>query len=365
MGTGPQSRTASRWPPDGVPSPRFTGPRPLTKKIGTPPDEDGDEPPGALTMAQYQPVFYRDEPGAAAAWQEALAYLMRSLLLKWFESSWYVALQTVRRMRRHAATRIRYLEVEGGGQPFPEDEEALNEIEAAAAELAEEPDDWAEPEMFRPDVLTDLQRNVDVLDELVEQIAALDGQPDPKLEALREVMATTDSQKVVVFTSFRDTAQYLRRAFEQDPELIAGREWAAVVGADASETDRAMAIDCLCPDFAVVPGAAASEHGEIDVLLSTDVLSEGQNLQQAQAVLSYDMPWNPQRVVQRNGRVIRLRSPHEAPLHVAASRRRTGRAPRPRGAPAGQNPGRQRLDGHGEACPCHGDERRAHLRGYA
>ena len=47
------------------------------------------------------------------------------------------------------------------------------------------------------------------------------------------------------------------------------------------------------------------------MLLSTDVLSEGQNLQQAQAVISYDMPWNPQRVVQRNGRVIRLRSPHD------------------------------------------------------
>jgi hypothetical protein len=51
--------------------------------------------------------------------------------------------------------------------------------------------------------------------------------------------------------------------------------------------------------------------GEVDLLLSTDVLSEGQNLQQAQAVISYDMPWNPQRVVQRNGRVIRLLSPHE------------------------------------------------------
>src|ERR687897_423412 len=51
--------------------------------------------------------------------------------------------------------------------------------------------------------------------------------------------------------------------------------------------------------------------GEVDLLLSTDVLSEGQNLQQAQAVISYDMPWNPQRVVQRNGRVIRLRSPHD------------------------------------------------------
>jgi len=51
--------------------------------------------------------------------------------------------------------------------------------------------------------------------------------------------------------------------------------------------------------------------GEVDLLLSTDVLSEGQNLQQAQAVVSYDMPWNLQRVVQRNGRVIRLLSPHD------------------------------------------------------
>ena len=276
-----------------------------------PPGPDKKVPPGALTMAQYQPAFYRDEPGADAARQEALAHLMRSLLLKRFESCWYAALQTVRRMRRKAAARIRYLEVADGGEPLTGDEEDLDEIEAAAVELTEEPGDWAEPERFRPDLLTDLQRDVGVLDELVDHIAALEGQPDPKLEALREVMATTASQKVVVFTSFRDTAEYLRRAFEQDPDLIDGREWAAVVGADTSETERATAIDRLCPDFAVIPGAAASEHGEIDVLLSTDVLSEGQNLQQAQAVLSYDMPWNPQRVVQRNGRVIRLRSPHE------------------------------------------------------
>jgi superfamily II DNA/RNA helicase len=51
--------------------------------------------------------------------------------------------------------------------------------------------------------------------------------------------------------------------------------------------------------------------GEVDLLVSTDVVSEGQNLQQADAVISYDMPWNPQRVVQRNGRVIRLLSPHD------------------------------------------------------
>jgi hypothetical protein len=66
----------------------------------------------------------------------------------------------------------------------------------------------------------------------------------------------------------------------------------------------------FAPNTVVEPGYDPP-GGEVDLLLSTDVLSEGQNLQQAQAVISYDMPWNPQRVVQRNGRVIRLLSPHE------------------------------------------------------
>ncbi|HJW76826.1 MAG TPA: helicase-related protein, partial [Thermoleophilia bacterium] len=58
-------------------------------------------------------------------------------------------------------------------------------------------------------------------------------------------------------------------------------------------------------------------EGEVDLLLATDIVSEGQNLQDAQAVISYDMPWNPQRVVQRNGRVIRLKSAHgEVYLHT-------------------------------------------------
>ena len=103
---------------------------------------------------------------------------MRSLLLKRFESCWYAALQTVRRMRRKAAGRIRYLEAAGGGEPLPDDEENLGEIDAAAADLMEEPGDWADSEGFRPDLLVDLQRDVDTLDELMEQIAALEGQPD-------------------------------------------------------------------------------------------------------------------------------------------------------------------------------------------
>jgi superfamily II DNA/RNA helicase len=48
---------------------------------------------------------------------------------------------------------------------------------------------------------------------------------------------------------------------------------------------------------------------EKDLLIATDVLAEGQNLQQARYIINYDMPWNPMRLVQRNGRIDRLGSP--------------------------------------------------------
>ena len=279
-----------------------------------PADEDGNLPPGALTMAQYRPASYRIEPGAEAARQEALAALMQSLLLKRFESSWYAALQTVRRMRHHALAHIAYLEAVDGAAPLASDAVEFDELDANVTDLLEDPGDWADPEGFQPGLLTDLRKDAEVLGELVEHLERLEGQPDPKLDELRNVMGATEARKIVVFTSFRDTAEYLREAFEDDLDLLGGREWAAVVGSGTGEAERERAIDRFCPDLAAVPGVAASAHGEIDVLLSTDVLSEGQNLQQAQAVFSYDMPWNPQRVVQRNGRVIRLRSPHETAL---------------------------------------------------
>ena len=83
-----------------------------------------------------------------------------------------------------------------------------------------------------------------------------------------------------------------------------------VVGADTDPDTRTNMLARFCPETVVRPGYVPPD-GEVDLLLSNDVLSEGQNLQQAGAVISYDMPWNPQRVVQRNGRVIRLKSPHD------------------------------------------------------
>ena len=283
--------------------------REIGRRIGPQP-EDQKRPEDALTMAQYRPGSYRYEPSPDVARQEALAGLMQSLLLKRFESSWYAALQTVRRMRQKARARIEYLR-QTTDADIEIDEEDLAEIEGLTDDLLHEPGDWADPDGFRPELLGDLQKDAEILDEIAKQIEQLEDGPDPKLEQLRQAMATTAAQKVAIFTSFQDTAEYLKQAIEADPSLLKGRTWAAVIGAGASEAERERAINRFCPELAEGVFDLEQYGGEIDVLLSTDVLSEGQNLQQAQAVLSYDMPWNPQRVVQRNGRVIRLRSHHD------------------------------------------------------
>jgi superfamily II DNA/RNA helicase len=83
-----------------------------------------------------------------------------------------------------------------------------------------------------------------------------------------------------------------------------------VIGTESTPDQRLGALARFAPRT-VVRDDYTPPDGEVDLLISTDVLSEGQNLQQAEAVISYDMPWNPQRVVQRNGRVLRLRSEHD------------------------------------------------------
>ena len=168
---------------------------------------------------------------------------------------------------------------------------------------------------FNSDFIPDLEHDRQLLAEMSQRLKALESLPDPKLQSLREVMAATTARKVAVFTAYADTADYLQRHIAADPSLVGRKAFTAVIGNRADPQERARQVERFCPQSESEdgpPGARASRgKDEVDVLLSTDVMSEGQNLQQAQAVVSFDMPWNPQRVVQRNGRVIRLKSPHD------------------------------------------------------
>ena len=124
-------------------------------------------------------------------------------------------------------------------------------------------------------------------------------------------MTATTSRKAAIFTGFQDTASYLQQNIERDASLVGNRKWSVVIGSQTSANERERELERFCPESVTGQQGYKPQGGEVDALISTDILSEGQNLQQAQAVLSFDMPWNPQRVVQRNGRIIRLRSPHD------------------------------------------------------
>ena len=272
---------------------------------------------GTLTMARYRPSAYRTDVPTEAAAETALAGLIQSQVLKRFESSWYSALQTVKKMRNANLLLTRTLR-EKGGMPAAEVVRAAVEDaddDPSFGGLAEEAlagsEGWVPAERFRDGFAADLKKDAERLGEMAELLEGLEGQTDPKIEALKELMADTPSRKVAVFTTFQDTAVYLKGLIENDPTLLGDRPWTVVIGSETDANARTIELERFCPESVNGQPGFRPPGGEVDVLLSTDVLSEGQNLQQAQAVLSFDMPWNPQRVVQRNGRVIRLRSPHD------------------------------------------------------
>ena len=273
----------------------------------------------SLTMARYRLSAYRLDKEGESASEDALAGLMQSQLLKRFESSWYAALQTVNRMRDGNEVMLRVITEQGTVPPPEVIRDLVGDSEGddtfLSADLIEEALAGSESgiaaDMFNDEFLADLQKDRDSLAAMSTRLESLKDSPDPKLDTFKDVMALTPSQKVAVFTAFRDTAVYLKERIESQPDVLGDREWTVVIGSETSADTRTKELERFCPESVTDEPGFRPDDGEVDVIISTDILSEGQNLQQAQAVLSFDMPWNPQRVVQRNGRIIRLRSPHD------------------------------------------------------
>jgi superfamily II DNA or RNA helicase len=130
---------------------------------------------------------------------------------------------------------------------------------------------------------------------------------DGKLDRLKELLDRRRHAKTVVFTEYVDTAEHLWQRLQRDFRLGMVTGTSAFLGANRSNR-----LDVI-RRFAPRSNAAADppSHEAVDVLIATDVLAEGLNLQDADAVVSYDLPWNPVRLIQRAGRVDRIGSSHD------------------------------------------------------
>lgn len=301
--------------PDGTPV-RFPEPRPETRRY----DLDAAHPGlfaqitsriAQLEMARYRPSKWLLDSNELPA-EGQLGALLQSQLLKRYESCWAACLATVERMIvAHDAFLLAW---ESGAVPSKDTLRDAARVEAGETGLA----GWLEEALsgdagalatsdFDPEYRDVVASDRDHLVAIRDLLASITPETDPKLALLHELLEQSPAQKIAIFATYGETIRYLD---EYLPSTPGGRERVTVIGGDTDPDERTRLLARFAPHTVVAPDYEPAD-GEVDLLLSTDVLSEGQNLQQAQAVVSYDMPWNPQRIVQRNGRVIRLLSPHE------------------------------------------------------
>jgi superfamily II DNA or RNA helicase len=152
--------------------------------------------------------------------------------------------------------------------------------------------------------------DVSILEKMLHEALAASGvvRVDDKLERLRHLLLETlCDEKVLVFTEFRETAAYLWR------NLVSVGGVGLVHGGDAYLGCARAGRNAVIERFARGRNSRRAYHHRerVRVLIATDVLSEGLNLQECAHVVSYDLPWNPVRLIQRIGRIDRLGSPHD------------------------------------------------------
>ena len=202
----------------------------------------------------------------------------------------------------------------------PDDEE----LEENTAEL----DNWQVGKKLRFDLadleleqwLTDLQNDKDALIGLLNNAQAVTPDRDAKLKELKDLIRqkinnpiNEVNKKVVIFTAFADTAQYLYNNIKGWSKNDLNLHCALVCGSYTQTTLGKNDYDSILVNFSPrsknrAKMTAVRTTDEIDILIATDCISEGQNLQDCDYLVNYDIHWNPVRIIQRFGRIDRLGS---------------------------------------------------------
>ena len=306
--------------------------------------------PQHLMLARYQSSRYRMDD-ALEATQVQNAGLLRSALLKRLESSPHALHRSLERLvEAHesflTALRAGYV-ITGAALSELTNTEA-EDFDAVLATFDAISRDDVEPlSMFHSDeLIEDVESDLVLLRELAILANSAKQGPDFKFNELvkllieiakdskrpdQSIASEGDRRKVIIFSSFADTIDELHERLvaelrtSTNPELHVYRDRLAqpIYGAtpNTNRTNKAGGVDqkqraALIAGFA--PRTAGNGSGEntlnmdkFDILLTTDVLAEGVNLQQAGQIINYDLPWNPMRIVQRHGRVDRIGSQHD------------------------------------------------------
>ncbi len=294
-------------------------------------DSDRDE---HIRFARYMPDNYRivsldsEESGRV----RAMIGLLRSGLLKRFESSGFAFGRTIEKMIRQHDLFLKALE-EGYVVTTAFLQEVSGDDESLFEELLEQESDEKtsvrefDVERLRSDVLKDRAR----LQKLADSAKSITMEKDTKLKALSDALckiarqaekeasdAIDESQKrkVLIFSYYADTVswiwEFLKLELGRNGDLEPYQDRLAAVSGSRQEYDKITkekAVSGFAPVSMQV--SAGKDTDRFDILVTTDILAEGVNLQQCRHIINYDVPWNPMRLVQRHGRIDRINSEHK------------------------------------------------------
>ena len=173
--------------------------------------------------------------------------------------------------------------------------------------------------------LHELEQDIETLALLVDMVTDITPEHDAKLQELRGLIdrkldqpINAGNRKIIIFTAFSDTADYLYAHVSRYAHETYGLYTAEITGASAGHTnlpklrtDLNTILTCFSPvskgKHILLPG----NNDELDILIATDCISEGQNLQDCDFLVNYDIHWNPVRIIQRFGRIDRIGSQND------------------------------------------------------
>lgn len=294
-----------------------------------------------LTFAQYQLLAYvrphcrkKYEDRYGDSWGKdyesqvhrtaAVANLMRVNLLKRLESSINSFRITLERIMVSCdELNYKLLDLHTGGSMYEpgswdagfESDDDAEEFEAGGKVQV----DLRDVDAVR--LSQDLEYDVQLLNELLDYAKTVTPDRDQKLLDLKDYIVkkasepfNPDNRKMLVFSAFSDTANYLYDQLSEPLAKELGLECALVTGDDSKTYSlklRKTTFSNVLAHFAPVSKELSERDrakGEIDIVFATDCISEGQNLQDCDCLVNYDIHWNPVRIIQRFGRIDRLGS---------------------------------------------------------
>ncbi|MFT5913268.1 MAG: SNF2 family DNA or RNA helicase [Paraglaciecola sp.] len=167
----------------------------------------------------------------------------------------------------------------------------------------------------------DLEEDLFVLQSVLNKIEPIHGTTDNKLQDLVNLIdnkvknpINKGNRKVIIFTAFSDTADYLyeqlqpiaKKEYNINTALITGSR--RVCNTKAINTSLNSLLTCFSPLSKDKAQLFPNVREDLDLLIATDCISEGQNLQDCDYLINYDIHWNPVRIIQRFGRIDRIGS---------------------------------------------------------